>query len=135
MIAENIKINYEEICNEYIKPYLESIGMNLIESYLGLNVNEDVYLSGWSGKGNSVIIPMKYSNSGFVIVDSSSNYNPIHFREFIDESDVIEECELYDVDPDINVPNYKRMVMSLFWEDYSIYHGLIKELKLKGKWV
>lgn len=135
MIAENIKINYEEICNEYIKPYLESIGMNLTESYLGLNVNEDVYLSGWSGKGNSVIIPMKYSNSGFVIVDSSSNYNPIHFREFIDESDVIEECELYDVDPDINVPNYKRMVMSLFWEDYSIYHGLIKELKLKGKWV
>lgn len=135
MIAENIKINYEEICNEYIKPYLESIGMNLIESYLGLNVNEDVYLSGWSGKGNSVIIPMKYSNSRFVIVDSSSNYNPIHFREFIDESDVIEECELYDVDPDINVPNYKRMVMSLFWEDYSIYHGLIKELKLKGKWV
>ena len=92
MIQENIKINYEEICNEYIKPYLDSIGMNFTESYLGLSINENVYLSGWDGNGKSVIIPMKYSDNGFIIVDTlSPDYNPIHFREFIEESDVIED--------------------------------------------
>jgi hypothetical protein len=136
MIQENIKINYEEICNEYIKPYLDSIGMNFTESYLGLNINENVYLSGWDGNGKSVIIPMKYSDNGFIIVDTlSPEYNPIHFRELIEESDIIEDGELYDTDPEINIPNYKKMVMDSLWEDYSIYHGSIKELKIKGQWV
>lgn len=135
MIQESIKNAYIDICDNYIKPYLEGKGLNLEESYLGMNINTDLYISGWSSSDKSTVIPLKYDeNNGFVVVNE--DMNPIHIHEWIEETDdILINQGLYEIDSDTKVPNYKVMATGISWDDYSIYHGIIKELKINGRWI
>lgn len=130
MKLENIKNDYLDICNNYIKPYLDSKRLYMKESYLGVNVDTGLYVSGWDGNNMSTIIPLMYGNNGFAVVNK--NMNPIYIHEWIDEmNNIISDQGLYDTDIDTNTPNYKIMVTNVSECNYES----IKELKLNSKWV
>lgn len=134
MIQENIKIEYEKICKDYIDPYFRSKNILLRESYLGYNEDQDIYLSGWDGYNKSIVFPLKFRNGMFSIVDS--NNNPLHIHEYVEENDeVMSNAGLYEIDSELKIPNYRILTTELLWEDYSVYYGIIKEYKISGLWV